>query len=132
MTKKRFIIINEQHSLLPDQERALGEHWSSGYETEIIKVPPEGWTYEKMIKIAGKISSGANDKKIDSPPWPDVVVIFVSPVPALMLLLARLHRYLSLEALTFHNDKRVAKEVPDGKGGVKLIHTVAPDGWMIV
>lgn len=130
---KRFIVINEQHRLLPDQERALDEHWSnSDYKTETVLVPAEGWTYEQQIETADQLAKEATQKTFKNTPWPDVVIIFVSPVPAMMLLLARLHGELNIETLTFHNDHRVAKEITDKNGNKKLVHTVAPTGWILV
>jgi hypothetical protein len=129
---KRFIIINEQHSLLPDQERALNEHWSNSYKTETVLVPAEGWTYKQQIEIADQLVEKVSEKTFKHTPWPEVVVIFVSPVPALMLLLTRLHGEINIVTLTFHNDNRVAKEITDKNGNKKLIHTVAPTGWQLV
>ena len=113
---KILVILNEQHKLLPDQERLLNEDFEHvGWE--IFPVPAEGWTLEQI-------------KEEVLPDLFNRAVVFASPVPALLLFLASQRG--GERVWLFHNDRRVAKEIPDGKGGKKLIHVVATDGWQLV
>lgn len=124
--KRCMVILNEQHTLLPDQKRRLDEVFGDdGWET--YPVPAEGWVREEIIKQAEGILRNALAWKDDH----DYTVVFASPVPALLVILARhsgSERKPILGVFVFHNDKRIAKELPGGKS----IHTVAPDGWEFV
>ena len=121
------VVINQQHKLLPDQERLLNETFTAGWFR--WDVPADGLTAEAQAAAASELSI-----------WP---VVIASPVPFLTARLAvikamRAQRGLFLDeeaqiALwVFHNDSRIAKEIPDGKGGVKVLHTVAPEGWQLL
>jgi len=123
----KFIIINEQHSLMADQEGLLLENGFGPSAAVQVKVPAEGWTFDKMEELAEATVGLAEANE-------SATVVFVSPVPALIAMLARVagERPELLKVLIMHNDQRVAREVPDGKGGTKVIHTVAPDGWELV
>lgn len=64
-------------------------------------------------------------------------VVFVSPIPYMMIQLTRKEYYIpTLEYVdqtgmfikTFHNDNRDKKELPNGK----IIYTVAKEGWQLV
>lgn len=122
MSEKAKIVMNEQHTLLSDQTRVLDEHFPGGWS--LLPVPADGWTLAEMRKIASRICVGN--------------VVFASPVPALLAMLAResgwrsgIKDQISLEPLrvwVLHNDNRVAKELPGGK----IVHTVSPDGWVLV
>jgi len=105
--KKAFIILNEQHSLLPEQEKILKEQ----FETyEIISVPASGWTLEEMkIKIVELSTKNT--------------IVFVSPIPYMIKELAK-----GGKVLVFHNDNRKKKELPNGK----IIQVVAETGWQLV
>ena len=111
---KTAVILNEQHSLLPAQTALLDAKFGAG-GWKIFPVPATGWTRQEIETLAVELAEPARA----------LAVVFASPIP---LLIARLAARKDL-VLVFHNDRRVAKEVPDGKGGVKVIHTVAPDGW---
>lgn len=132
-----FIVINENHSLLPDQERLLDEH---NVKRNFVKIPTTGLTYEEMFDLCVDILNQADEEQpsanLDGETflWPKARVVFISPVPAMIVILARTEgrNPNTLNVRVMHNDKRVAKEVPDGKGGVRLIHTVASDGWQLV
>ena len=118
--KKALVLLNEQHSLMEDQERVLNEKFDEGWE--IYPVPAEGWPLQEMANII------CHFKGRD--------VVFASPIPFLITRLSWLEGRESEEGpasvRVFHNDNRVAREVPDGKGGVRLIHSVAPTGWKLV
>ena len=108
---KTLVVMNEQHSLLPDQERVLNENLRGGWE--LYPVPAEGWTLAEMReKVMGDLFSAP--------------VVFVSPVPALILWLGAARG--GCDVMVMHNDHRVAKELPGGR----VIHTVAPEGWVLV
>ena len=108
---KTLIVLNEQHTLLPDQQRVLNEELRG--EWELYPVPAEGWTLAEMReKVMGDLFSAP--------------VIFVSPVPALILWLGAARG--GCDTFVMHNDRRVAKELPGGR----VIHTVAPEGWVLV
>lgn len=132
---KAKVVLNEAHKLLPDQERLLNEQFPDGWE--LLSVPADGWNLDQQLQMVDKL-------------WTKTApVVFASPVPVLLGKLvssrAARRRQLLTEAwsppmqrvlpgpvLVLHNDRRVAREVPDGKGGVKVIHVVAPDGWQLV
>jgi len=106
-----LIIINEQHSLLPDQKRVLNEELRGPWE--LFPVPAGGWTLAEM-----------RDEVL--PEIGDRPVVFVSPIPALILMLAGSRAGVNVWVM--HNDCRVAKELPGGR----VVHTVAPEGWELV
>ena len=108
---KTLIIINEQHTLLPDQQRVLDENLRRGWE--LFPVPAEGWTLAEMRE----------DVLLEIGDRP---VVFVSPIPALILMLAGSRAGVNIAVM--HNDRRVAKELPGGR----VVHTVAPEGWELV
>jgi hypothetical protein len=107
------VLLNAAHTLLPAQEELLTARFGDG-GWELFPIPEQGWTRQEQTALAEKVAGE---------------VVFASPVPLLLGLFARQsERRVSI----FHNDRRVAREVPDGKGGVRVIHTVAPDGWELV
>ena len=102
--------MNEQHTLLVDQETQLSEMWDfSEVEKNLVSIPATGLTYNQQITIADSLTG---------------IILFVSPLPAMMSYLAQNNR----KFLVFHNDKREKKELPNGK----IIFTVAKTGWGIV
>lgn len=121
MTGKTYLVINEQHSLFPEQEDALKKFG----EYETIKVPADGWTVEQMREIAAQIDLWTNN------------VIFASPVPYLLAHLAAEAGNVAAIAgpvrdetrgvWIFHNDNREKKELPGGR----LISVTAKEGWTI-
>ena len=119
--EKALVVLNEQHSLLPDQKRKLDRTFGGGWE--IFPVPAEGWTRDQMeVEIHLRLEEFRG------------VVVFASPIPLLIKLCTLSMALLDIPwgVMLFHNDRRVAKEVPDGKGGTKIIHTIAPEGWELV
>ena len=107
-----MLIINEQHRLFPEQEFLLRE-----YEIEEVKVPVDGWDLNKIKEVAnspiGKL------------------VIFASPVPALMALLQTAPDTTGTHRMpfrVFHNSRREKRELPNGK----IIQTVSATGWELV
>jgi hypothetical protein len=114
--KTILIILNENHSLLPDQEYRLAVDFA-GFTPEVLHVPAAGWTIEQ-IKTVVEFEIG------------NLPVVFASPIPAMILLLAG--QRAGVGVYVFHNDRRVAREFPMTDGTIKVVHTVAPDGWQIV
>ena len=110
-----YLIINETHSLLPDQIRELEEKGMSDYEE--IRIPKEGWSLQTRLANAEEWTLLGGR------------FIFVSPEPVLLGKLAYNAGFgLNLEVYVFSNDKRIKKELPDGR----IIHTVAREGWKLV
>lgn len=121
---KAKVIINEQHSLMKEQEDLLNRKFGEdGWE--FLSVPSTGWTIEEQRKIAWELEGGIFKKS---------TVVFASPVP---FLLARMGTVVGQEESTgvicteiflFHNDRREKKELPNGK----VISVVAQTGWQLI
>jgi hypothetical protein len=118
------VIINEQHSLLPEQEKILNTMFSSW---DFFKVPADGWTLSEQKEIAKSL---AKDN-----------VVFCSPVPLLLAELAKNAGFMDAcsrvengfsgqvpSVYVFHNDVREKKELPNGK----TISVTAKEGWQLV
>lgn len=147
--KKVFLIMNEQHSLLEDQERVLEEKFADA-EIEKISVPAEGWTLQEMNEAIRDIYLElveATPKFPDNPKMGEfydftygrkpTAVVFVSPIPYMIKRLTQLSivadidgacTFMEYGTFIFHNDKREKKELPNGK----IIYTVAQEGWQLV
>lgn len=106
--KKAIVIKNKAHSILEDQERVLR---SAGYDYEEFNIPEAGLTLSQMREAVNQFPAYRK-------------VIFLSPVPAMMALMAQRGRAFK----AFHNDVREKKELPNGR----IIMTVAKTGWEIV
>ena len=123
---RNTIIINESHSLLPEQERLLNERFE---RYEFLYVPKNGWSYNEQLRIARDlVQEGGN-------------IIFVSPVPVLLAYIGFYKGYgragidigqpfigCDINLFLFHNDHRLKKELPDGR----IIQVVSPTGWQLV
>lgn len=111
------IYLNEQHTLLPSQTAALDARFESWH---LIPVPATGWTLDEMRQVVATVRPFTN-------------VVMGSPIPVLIGWLASQARDGAYGAFVFHNDRRVAKEITDRETGqIKVIHTIAPDGWELV
>ena len=115
--KKALVIINEQHSLLEEQELILNHVFKESLE--IKKVPAKGLTWAEQENIAEQIV------KMDI-----THVVFVSPVPVLLRELSYNWGKDSKNPIiyVFHNNKRQKKELPNGK----IISVIAKEGWQLV
>ena len=124
--EKGLVVMSEAHTLLPDQERVLNATFSNGWER--FDVPADGWTFEQMEDVHFHLQD-LNEKSQTG-----LCVVFLSPVPALLKLCILSSTLLDSPSsvLVFHNGKREAKEVPDGKGGRRLVHVVSATGWQLV
>ena len=123
---KNIVIMNEAHSLLSEQEKILKEKFKT---YEFFNVPKNGWSKEDQLRIAKQlVNEGGN-------------IIFISPVPVLLSLIAFYKGYgqagietgqpfigCDINLFLFHNDQRVKKELPDGR----IIQVVSPTGWQLV
>ena len=127
MKKRVKIIINEQHSLLPDQDRVLRKKFND-HNLEFVKVPASGWTIEEMKQKINELSQAD-------------VVVFVSPVPYILAMMSFDRGYdqgfglaggqfpdQASEVFIFMNEHREKKELPDGR----MIQVLAPIGWKLV
>lgn len=132
MLKKRLVIImNENHKLLPEQERILKEQFPN-LDPEFLFAPAAGWTKEEMDQVVASFKEAAAG--------PDCYhtqhVVFVSPIPYLLRELTRAEIIAYPECSidtgiwvsVFHNDRREKKELPDGR----IIQVVAQEGWQLV
>lgn len=122
--KKAKVIINEQHTMFPQQVELLDSKYE---EWETLLVPATGWTLEEQKEQAKILSDLKEDK------------VFASPIPFLLMTLSDWRGANSEmgpgrpvifygNVLLFHNDKREKKELPGGK----VINAVAQDGWQLV
>ena len=121
--KKAIIVMNESHSLLPEQEKILGMVYE-GFD--ILPVPSQGWDTDEMLDKINQLHDKACEEKLD--------IVFVSPIPLMIRELTEMalcpkgsgkKRY---KVKLFHNDNRIKKELPDGR----IIQTIAETGWQLV
>jgi len=130
--KSCTIIINEQHTMLPDQIAVLT---AAGYPPEscnMLLVPASGWDREKMGKIMNSLFGD---------------IVFVSPIPLMIKELsasaalnwsskvcscdypyAPAGEYPLIDRVfVLCNDTRVKKELPNGK----IISVTSQTGWYL-
>lgn len=111
---KAVVVMNESHSILPEQEKILNERFGDDWNFYLI--PKEGWNLQDMDNVFTTLVQYPN-------------VIFVSPVP---YLIKKLSYYqgegYNIKVYVFHNDKREKKTLPDGR----VISTIAKEGWQLV
>ncbi len=132
--KRVMVVLNKEHKLFPEQIELLNSKFRKQsllvqartgkydpLEWDILTVPPEGWDLEAISDLVVSIRKNGCYH-----------IVFASPVPALMAKLANSWDEERPLVWAFHNDQRISKEVPDGKGGVRLIKTVSPDGWQLI
>lgn len=121
---KTIVIINEQHSLLPQQKEIIVREL--GGEIELRKIPAEGINRQQIEELAEELSN------LDT-----VNIVVLSPIPLLLGRLAHKAgeidgRYdwicLRSHIYILHNDKREKKELPNGK----VISVVAQEGWELI
>ncbi len=113
---KTTVIINEQHTLLPEQEGILTSQFGTW---ATILVPATGWSREERDIICDAIRGN---------------VVFVSPIPGMILDLAGRasfescnHGSQTVRPWVFSNDTREKKELPGGK----VISTTSKPGWYL-
>lgn len=113
---KTTIIINEQHTLLPEQATVLTNNFNIW---DTIKVPAEGWDRTTRDKMCAELTGN---------------IVFVSPVPGMILGLAMRAQaaadesgVVNMRPWVFANDTREKKELPDGR----VISVLAKTGWYL-
>ena len=113
---KTTVIINEQHTLLPEQESILTEKFGTWLT---LLAPTTGWTMEERDIICDTLRGN---------------VVFVSPIPGMILDLAGRasfeacnHGSQTVRPWVFSNDTREKKELPGGK----VISVTAQTGWYL-
>jgi hypothetical protein len=104
-----FVILNETHSLMAEQEALLNQHFPEGWQ--ILPVPNAGWAAEEQREQLALLG--------------EAEIVFASPLP-LMLKLAAQRQHCG--TYVFHNDRREKKELPNGK----IIMVVAQTGWQLL
>ena len=119
--RKAIVIINEQHSLFPEQKEILNKEFDSW---SFIPVPAEGWTLDEMKKKMEEWSFLMFKDEVN-------VFVFASPIPVLIKHMTEIsyntfHGKSSVKV--FHNDHREKKELPSGK----IIQTVSATGWQLI
>jgi len=118
--KRVMVVLNKEHQLFPEQVKLLNNKFNP-LEWDVLAVPPEGWNLGTISDLAVSIRKNGCYH-----------IVFASPVPAMMAKLANSRDEERPLLWAFHNDQRISKEVPDGKGGVRLIKTVSPTGWKLI
>jgi hypothetical protein len=106
--KKYVVVLNEQHSLIEQQQELLNNTFKMW---DYLRIPTTGLNLDEMKELINALSA-------------NTVMIFASPIPAMMSLLNKFEK----EYIVFHNDNRDKKELPNGK----IIFTVAKEGWELV
>lgn len=117
--KKIFVVINEQHKLLPAQEEEISRVFGEDIELEFVKIPADGLKIHEM------------DSMVEEWLFNGSTILFVSPIPYMIREYAErriLGSRSSKKIFLFHNDKREKSELPDGR----VIYKIAQDGWKIV
>jgi hypothetical protein len=114
-----ILFINEDHSLLPVQKIQMEKEFG---RWDTFKISKLGLSIEDFTEITETFFDGG---------YQDVVIL--SPAPVLLAKAGYTSAKKNFNIWVFHNDVRIAKEIPDGpNGGVKIIHVVSPNGWKLV
>ena len=120
---RNIVVINEQHNLLPQQQKIITTEL--GDNIELMKIPAEGINRQQIEKMVGELDSLTN-----------VNIIVLSPIPLLLARLAHISGAIQItqDGMTtnrvwiLHNDRREKKELPNGK----IISVVAQEGWELI
>ena len=109
-----LVVINQDHDLFPEQIALLEKEFG---KYDRINIPAEGLSLDRQRELARWMYDTGK------------VIVFASPVPALLNFLAHLDGEDGHHSVfVFHNDRRDKKELPGGK----IIMTVAAEGWQLV
>jgi hypothetical protein len=133
--RRTLVVLNEQHTLLPEQAKLLTEKFGGVADMmwELLTVPEQGWTSTEQKALVEKF------EKVEE----ISTFVFASPVPLLLKLVARnmvdSTREINFpqfeprwDVWVFHNDQRIKKEVRQSDGTVKIVFTVASTGWQLL
>ena len=101
------VIINEQHTLMPEQEKIIQDCLG---EFSLAKINANGINLQSMKSLLDTIKGD--------------VLIFASPIPAMIKMAAQ----RGMKFYVLHNDNRDKVELPDGK----IIYKVAETGWQLI
>lgn len=123
--KTVHIILNEQHTLLKEQEELLNRTFPMGtFRMNMILVPAAGWNQNQQKEIMKGL---------------DETVLFISPVPFMLMTLSKESQVNSFQCpaptiskvdqvLIMANDTREKKELDNGK----IVHVLSKTGWYII
>ena len=130
---KTVVVINEQHSLMPIQEKIIKERF--GTEIEFNKIPDKGLNLEEIDQLSDDLIFKE-----------DVNIVIVSPIPVLIAKLAyffgeynetievasklkiKISGKTNSKAYMFYRDMRNKEETKDGK----IINTIENEGWKLI
>lgn len=120
-----LVVLNEQHSLLPQQKEILDKNFSYW---EIYRISKNGMTVQEQKNLVDMFC-----RRLPK----DTAIVFASPIPLVIAKLAYMvgrddQFYKDNEVgvtketrlFIFTNDKREKKEFPDGR-------IVLTDGWTL-
>ncbi len=122
-TIKVKIIINEQHTILEDQLRAI-EVKFPGCNIQLQPIPAEGLTRFQMEEYAELNDLFAGEEDVVIPLDEMEMWVFASPIPYLIKLFVN----RGIPTYVLHNDKRDKKELPNGE----IRSTIASTGWEVL
>jgi len=126
-SNKIVVVGNVQHSLFPEQASLIREislhRLGTEGAVEFLSAPAEGWSLQELKEIAKEFRTVALNNE-------ELIIIFVSPIPALIKLVAeaKADTYEMVDYLVFHNDRREKLELPNGK----IIQKISDTGWVLV
>lgn len=95
--RKAAVIMNETHAMFPEQRECLRRMF--GTYINIISLPEEGATYDQMEELM-----------IDMVRQEDTDIVFISPVPYMLMRLAKMQGAGELgerNVYMFHRDIRI-------------------------
>ena len=121
MEEKTLVIMNEQHSLLPQQKELIKKEL--GAPMEFLRVPADGWSKEQILSWVKEIEIAVGEGNLN--------IVVLSPIPLLLASLSMLQgsgKLWDSKVFVLHNDRREKKELPNGK----VISTVAQEGWELI
>jgi len=110
-------VINQAHSLMPEQDSILNSLIDEGDNLIRVDIPEEGLNLDKQIELAHSLMDEMREEDY---------LVFVSPIPCMLgYICAQIES--SQNVLVFGNDRRDKKELPNGK----IIQVVSPTGWYL-
>lgn len=151
--EKVFLVMNEQHSLLDDQVRALEDKFGES-DIERVLAPASGWSKAEMDDMIDVLYLQLVQAEPKFPHLKDnptanqyynftigrkpTAIVFLSPIPYMVKELSQRamraeigeggEMFAEYDVFVFHNDNRAKKELDNGK----IIYTIAKEGWVLV
>lgn len=117
--KEAIVIVHEAHSILDEQLDILNKEYPNGYK--VIKAPSRGWNIEEMDDILENIINTKSDKWLN--------VIFISPIPYLIMSMTRAEFSNRLTVRTFHNSDCKKEECNDET--LLQVSVIRRTGWIL-